>query len=295
MSFRLSFVLIGALLGGGGAAGCQPAEASGSGPKPCFVDAPCETNTSLTCQVPCKDVHGGGVGQGGSTGGSTSGGTGGTGGAGGKSVDVSGSVVRFTTSVFDDVLPYTQPTKIHALDVDGKPISVDPAADGTFEIKGAASGDQWVLAADASGGSAGILSTYSLQAFDGMSALAVPVVPLTLLDDVAIQVDVPTFTPGTAQLVLRFVDAVTGVPLQGVTLGPLAGAKYGFDTGGQGAYTTNPPQTGPLGMAVVFNVIAPAAESDITLTATFNGDPTKTSLRIDPDAATYAVIPLKTP
>ncbi len=292
MSFRRSFVLIGALLGGG-ALGCQPSEASGSGPKPCFVDAPCETNTSLTCQVPCKTVP---SNPSGSSGGGSAGGAGGTGGAGGASVDVSGSVVRFDTTTFDQVVPHADLTKIRALDVDGQPITVDTAVDGTFAMTGVAEGNQWVLAADASGGSAGIFSTYSVQPMDGMGLLEVPVVPVTVLDDIAILVDVPSFTPGAAHLVLRFVDDASGLPVEGVTLGALAGGQYGFDTGGQGAYTTLPAQTGPLGMGVVLNLIVPSADATITLSSTtFNGDTTKTSLPIDPDTVTYAVIPLTAP
>ena len=76
MRFRLSFALMGGLLAG--ALGCQPASSGAPGPKPCFVDEPCETNTSEVCQIPCKDAHGGGVG------------TGGSGGGGGISVDPPG-------------------------------------------------------------------------------------------------------------------------------------------------------------------------------------------------------------
>ena len=293
MRFRLSFALLGGLLAG--ALGCQPASSGAPGPKPCFVEEPCETNTSEMCQLPCKDSPGGGVGHGGS-GGDTSaggGGTGGSGGSGGKSVDVSGNVVRFTTATFDATVPHTNLTTVSAVDVNGDMITVD-TNNGAFEMKSVAKGDQWVLVTDTSGGAAGIFSTYSAQPMDGMSLLEVPVIPITALDDVAIQVDVPTFTPGAAQMVILFLDDASGQPVEGVTIGALAGAKYGFDIGGQGAYTTNPQQTGPLGTAVLFNVIVPAV-STIQLKYSFNGNPQATiELPAAPDTATYAVLPVNT-
>lgn len=291
MRLPLLFVGIGALVAG--ALGCGPTEnAPGSGPGSCFVDVPCETDPGQTCKVPCKDpVGGGGVGHGGS-GGSTGTGTGGTSGAGGKAVDASGITVAFTSGAFDTVTPHTESVRLYAWDLDGQIVTADTSG-GAFTMTNVAEGAQWVEAEDTSNGAGQVWSTFSVQAFDGATSLEVPLVPKSALGDVAVQVNVASYAQGAAQLVLRFVDATTGDPVDGVALGALSGAVFAFDTGGPGQYAVNPAQTGPLGMAVVFNVGVPSAQADIELSYSYgNNNPETATLRVGQGMATVAVLPV---
>ena len=289
MRFHLFFVCFSALAMG--ALGCGPAETtSGSGPGDCFVDAPCETDPSKICKVPCKGpVGGGGVGHGGS-GGSTA--SGGAGGAGGKAVDASGVTVAFTSSAFDTVSSYTEAARIYAVDLDGQLVTADTAA-GAFTLTDVAEGDQWIEAEDTSNGAGQVWSTFSRVYFDGTTSLEVPLIEKATLGDVAVQANVVSYSATAAQLVIRFVDSVTGDPVDGVAIGPLSGATYAFDTGGPGQYAVNPAQTGALGMAVVFNVAVPSAQADIELSYSHgNNNPESATLRLGQGKATVVALPV---
>lgn len=291
MRFYLSLRFVGFFALAAGALGCGPAETtSGSGPGDCFVDAPCDTDPSKICKVPCKSpVGGGGVGNGGS-GGSTA--SAGAGGAGGKAVDASGVTVVFASAAFDTVSSYTESARIYAADLDGQLVTADTVG-GAFTLTGVAEGAQWVEAEDTSNGAGQVWSTFSAQLFDGTTSLEVPLVTKATLGDVAVQANVASYGATAAQLVLRFVDSVTGDPVDGVAIGPLSGATYAFDTGGPGQYAVNPAQTGPLGMAVVFNVAVPSAQADIELSYSYgNNNPESATLRLGQGKATIAVLPV---
>lgn len=289
MRFSLSFAVIGALVAG--ALGCSPADtSSGTGPQDCFVDAPCDTDPAKTCKVPCENVKGGGNGSG--TGGTTAG-TGGAGGGGGNvPIDVNGVTALFTDATFSTTNVYSEAVKIHAVDPDGQLVTAD-ASSGTFLLSGVAAGEQWIFAEDQSGGVEQVWSTYAPQYLTAATKLTVPLVPRSVLEDVAIQVNVASYAPGSAQLVLHFVNETTGEAVPGVAIAPLAGATYAFDTGGPGQFAVNPAETGALGSAVIFNVTVPSSEADITLSYTHDNTPEKATIRVGQGRVTYATLLVK--
>ncbi|MFO0588325.1 MAG: hypothetical protein U0441_12325 [Polyangiaceae bacterium] len=290
MRFPLSLAVIGALVAG--ALGCSPADTtSGSGPGDCYVDAPCDTDPAKTCKVPCESVKGGG--KGGGSGGGSSTGTAGAGGSGGNvPIDVDGITATFVDASFTSTNAYSEAVKIYASDPDGQLVTAD-ATNGTFLLTGVAAGEQWIFAEDQSNGAGQVWSTYTPQVLDAATKLTAPLVTKAVLQDVAIQVNVASVSTGSAHMVLQFVSASSGEPVDGVALAPIAGATFAFDTGGPGQYAVNPAETGALGTAVVFNVTIPSSEADIELGYSHASKAEKATIRVGQGRVTYAVLPVQ--
>lgn len=261
-----------------GASGCGSQGPAYSGVQDCFVDAPCDTDPSQTCKVPCEKLPGGPIGHGGG-GGST-----GTGGAGGGAVDVNGSVVIVSDSAFGATVPYTGPVHVIAPGADAKTVEAD-TVNGDFSLTGAASGGQWVLA-ESSGASDAPFSTYSYQDLNG-SDLVLPMVPVDVLDDVAIQINVASFAADGAQLVVFVTDA-NGSPLPGVGVGPLGGATIGYELS-SGQYALNPAETTDLGVAVALNASV-GGEALVDVPFTYQNNVEKFSLKLAPGTVTFATV-----
>lgn len=286
MRSPLAFSMFLALVGLAAPA-CKSQGSAYSGVQNCYVDAPCDTDPSKTCKVPCKPgMSGGGHGNGGSGGGDTTGG----GAGGGGPVDVLGSIVVFTDDAFVTTVPYAGDVHVVAPGVDTQTVEAD-TLNGDFELKAAASGGQWVLA-QSSGASDAPFSTYTFQDLDGVSGLVLPMVPVTALDDIAVQLDVPSFGVDRAQIVLYITDE-SGAALPGVSVGPLSGATFGYEIG-SGEYVLNPAETSDLGIAVAFNVSV-AAEATVDVPFTYDNATHKFALRLAPDTVTFAEIPIPTP
>lgn len=267
---------------------CQPSNSGYTGPKECFVDAPCDTDPSQTCQVPCKPNVSGGVGAGhggsGGSGGASSGGSG-----GGGPVDVTGKTVIFTTTSFDQTTDYDGPVHVITAGVDTQTVETD-TVNGLFSLANAASGGHWVLA-QSSGATDAPFSTYSYQDLDGMNQLALPLVPVTVLDDVAVQLTVQDFGADRAQLIVLVSDEL-GQPLAGASMGSLSGATIGYETSG-GVYSLSPEETTDLGIAVALNVSV-ASESTVDIPFTWNGDVKKFAFRLAPGSVTFAAVAIPT-
>ncbi len=265
---------------------CQSQGSAFSGVQNCFVDAPCDTDPSQTCKVPCKPgMSGGGHGNGGSGGGATTSG----GAGGGGPVDVTGSVVIFTDDAFSTTTPYTGDVHVVAPGADTQTVETDTVG-GDFELKSAASGGQWILA-ESSGASDAPFSTYSYQELDGLSPLVLPMVPVNVLDDVAVQLNVASFGADRAQIVV-LVNDESGNPLPGVSVGPLGGATFGYEIGA-GEYVLNPAETTDLGVAVALNVSV-AADGTVDVPFTYNNKVNKRALRLAPDTVTFAAVTIPT-
>ncbi len=269
---------------------CAPADDTRfNAPPGCLVDVPCKDDPQKTCQEPCDantpptQNNGGYGGSGGNT---SSGG----GGDAPVPVDVTGSVVAFTSATFDDFAPYVDPITIVAKDFDGKVVEAN-ATNGDFDLSNLPSGNQWFLANDTTGAVGGAFSTYSHQRVEKGTALAVPVVPVNVLDGIADQITPNGLTTSRAHLVISVSDK-GGASLEGVTVLALQGAVVGYDVA-PGQFITGDVGTGTLGLAVVLNAVVPAPGT-VTLALTYFGDPYQASVPIAPDTVTYALIGLDT-
>lgn len=252
----------------------------------CLVDVPCEDDPAKTCQENvCNNQGGPGLGQTGSTG---TGGSGGSSGSGGGSVEVTGNIVEITTTAFDASVPYTGAIKVIAAGATTATVESD-AVDGSFALADAASGTQWVLAQDASGGMGGVFSTYSVQVLDGATPVVLPAVAVDVMESVGTQVGVGSLLAGSAHLVLEVADE-NGLLLDGVELQELSGATVVYDVA-PGQYAVGVGGTGAQGLALALNVDLPAMGT-VMVSMTYNGDSYLVPLAMAPDTVTYRLVTL---
>lgn len=247
--------------------------------------APCKDDPSKTCNVPCSPASNPGP-----TLGSGGGGVGGSTGIGGAAGGVTGTVVQFTTMDFIEYVPYTDPITIVAPGLDTMEVAAD-AVDGFFTLPGAVPSVQWVLAKDLDG-TGGAYSTYSLQDLGGANPI-VPVVPVDVLDAIAVQIDVLSLVAGRGHVVLDIADEA-GQPFEGAEVF-LAGSDIGYQIG-PSQYSSVAVGTGTQGRAVALNVPV-ASKSQVTVEVTVNGVPVDPAVVVQmaPDVVTYARVGIVTP
>lgn len=248
---------------------------------------PCEDDPSKTCVVTCPpNGAAAGIGQGsgaaGNTGTGASGGSAGAGGATVTAVDVTGSVVQFTSIAFDDVVTYVDPITIVVPGFETAQVETE-AIGGSFALTGAASGLQWVLAKELDG-VGGAYSTYSIQNLNGIDPIAARVVPVDLLDTIGTQINVVSLSPGAGHVVLE-IDDVSGAPIEGAEM-ILAGAAIGYAVA-PGQYSSAAGATGSLGIAVALNVPLPSP-SEVSVALTISSTTVSTLIQMAPDTVTYA-------
>ncbi|MBK7582325.1 MAG: hypothetical protein IPI67_19230 [Myxococcales bacterium] len=163
-------------------------------------------------------------------------------------VDVTGSVVLLTGDDFLTAVPFAEQASVGFEGADGAP------------VEGSYSGASFVVAGVAEG--QGVWATVTpnnlatlptLQPTDTTQPpLELAVVPATTIDTIYGFLSVPEQrVKGAAHVVLRFVDAKTGVPVTGVTV-THKGEIVTYDTGG--SWSDTAPGTGVGGYAVVVNV-----------------------------------------
>lgn len=262
--------------------GCSSETAALTSPGDCFVDAPCEDDPSKTCKVPCPNNSpaGGIAGGTGGSGGTSSTGTAGS--AGAAVIDVTGSVVEFVDTTFDQTVPYFDEITVHAEGPSGE--VTGKSDNGALQLLSVFEGAQWIWAESPTPVLGFAYSTYSRPILSANKELIVQVVPVQAVQDIATQINVSLLADGSAHLVLRTVDS-SGNPLQGVTAGGLAGASVGYDVG-PGQFFSGADGTGSLGLAVVLNVAVPS-KGTATVSFTAEGNTYSLAVPVAPDSVTY--------
>lgn len=163
-------------------------------------------------------------------------------------VSVSGSVVLLTGDDFLTSVPYGELATVRLDGASGIP--VEGAYNGaTFTVDGAAEGQG--IWATVTPKASSVLPT--LQPADTTAPpLELYVVPASTIDTIYAFLSIPAQRePGAAHVVLRFLNAQTGVPVTGVTVSH-KGEPVAYDTGG--SWSDTAPGTGVGGYAVVANV-----------------------------------------
>lgn len=223
--------------GGAIAFGCQKVDE-----RPAYIDTQCEAGAK------CGEPSPVGVGNGGSSGG---GGDAEADASGG--VEISGSVIAISSDDLTSAIPFFDPASIEVESPSGAIVS--GAYDGdSFLVSGALqSTGTWATVRPTFPGDA--LPT--LQPVDTTipSGLQLLVLQRSVLELIYGVLTTPTApADGSAQLVLTFLNAATGQPLQGVSVFHDAAEVIAYDAGG--SYTEEVTQTGPRGIALVVNVPA---------------------------------------
>lgn len=232
-------MLVAGLAGGA----CSSADRNFPPPPPC--EGPHCTVNPAGGSVPGPDGGPDGGGTGGSDAGNPSAGT------------VTGTVHRITNDAFDDLgATFNASATILALPPGAAMISAPygGAAGTSFSLPGVPSGRTWFLVRDETSGGAGVLSTFSLVQLPALTAIALPVVDLGVLQNIASSlpaVSAKGVSPLAAQIVLLLSHA--NGPYKGVALsGGAAGAQIVYDLG-PGAYTDAGSVTGAAGTIILFN------------------------------------------
>ncbi len=259
-SMRLSFVgmVLGALGVAAGAVACSPTYDNYPPLSGCPVDA-----------GHCSAISGGASeGAGGSKSTSSTG-------AGGATAESSllGGVDLISAPTFADTgTAYSGAANIVALPPVGSTITSTFAggAGATFDLLDMPSGNSWILVQDTSGGSAGIVSTYSGPwGTPNPSPITLPVLSSQLLTNIAS--DLPgTLIGGVSSLAAQVVLIVThgGAPYQGLSVtGGAGGAHVVYDIG-PGAYSDTTSATSTGGTIILFNMSTTSTTATISLTDT---------------------------
>ena len=197
-------------------------------------------------------------------------------------VSVTGSIVELTGDDFYNAIPFTGQATVGFEGAAGLP--VEGAYSGSsFIVHGAAAGPGvWATVTPKP---TGILPT--IQPADTSAAsLELVVVPATTIDTIYAFLSVPEQREiGAAHVVVRFLNAKTGVPIMGVTVSHGADI-VSYDTGG--SWSDTAPGSGAGGYAVIVNVST--AKTPNQQTFKFNA-PTASagiSLLVQPDSVTLA-------
>lgn len=223
---------------------------------------------SPPCKTNCGHDSTGGIGSSKDGGAATDAGVTGDSGAdgGGVAVDVSATVVVYGEPTFTAADVYGSAATLEADKAGGGTVSVPyGAADGTtVTLTGVASGLEWVLVRDDSGGQTGILSTYSLHTFPANGTALLPVLSRPVLSAIFSGLPLPgVLDAAAAQIVLRF--GRKGVPLAGIKLAaPVHGTTVVFDNG-PGVYTTDAQATSTGGMLLLLNTAVTGAGGVLSL------------------------------
>ncbi|MRG90543.1 hypothetical protein [Polyangium spumosum] len=234
-----------------------------------FAAAACSSaDTDLDPRPPCTgegcvNPSGGGTNTGGG------GGAGGQGGQGGElSSDVTGNVGVLNEASFTVIGPYAGAATIFATSSSGQLLEA-PYSDTitSFTLPSVVSGTPWIFVRDETVGGTGILSTHSAVQVPRLGSVTLPVVDRNVLQSIASTLPAPLVIDSSrAQLIIKITRG--GLPLSGVTLTtPLPGAEIVYDTG-VGLYSNQITQTGPAGVILALNVVAPDVAEIRTFTLT---------------------------
>ncbi len=204
---------------------------------------------------PCGSP-GGGVspGAGGSTGASTSASVGGATAAS----DLVGGIDILSAPNFEDTgAAYEGAANVVALAGGGTITAMFAGGSGaTFELTNVPAGNSWILVQDTSGGSAGIVSTYSGPwGTPNASPITLPVLGSELLPNIASDLQVP-LTGGVSSLGAQVVLLVThgGAPYEGLAVSGGAGSATVAYDNGPGSYTDTATATSTGGSIILFNL-----------------------------------------
>ena len=197
-------------------------------------------------------------------------------------VSVSGSVVLLTGDDFLTAVPYAEQASVRMEGAAGLP--VEGAYNGaTFSLDGVAEGQG--IWATVTPKAAAVLPT--LQPADTTaSPLELALVPASTIDTIYSFLSVPVQREaGAAHVVLRFLNAKTGVPVTGVTVSH-KGEAVAYDTGG--SWSDTAPGTGVGGYAVVVNVTSAKAPNKQSFQFNAPSASAGVYLLVQPDSVTLA-------
>lgn len=219
----------------------------------------------------------------------------GTGGAA-ATIDQSGTVYRVTSPTFDDTPATSYPgaVTVHAISDVTHTSDTAPyggAAGTTFNFTGIPSGPTWFLAEDASGGTAGVISTFSRSDLPVLPSLAIPLVDRGTLENIALSLPTLALTGVSSQLahVILFVNR-GGAPSAGASVATGTGnAQIVYDFGS--GYSDSATATGSLGIAILFNASL-TGESSILITDNATNKTYTATVQAGLGAATMAGIEL---
>jgi hypothetical protein len=228
------------------------------------------------------------------TGGGTTTSAGGTGGAV-PTGDFTGTVHRIVSPAFDDaaMVQYTGAATIVAPGANGNVSAMYGGTVGTtFTLTGAATGNVWILVQDGTNGGGGILSTFVPATLPSTGPLALPVVDLGLLQNIAN--NLPTVSGiGVSQLAAQVVLQLfhNNAPFKGLKVTSGAnGAQIAYDTG-PGLYSDSATATGSAGTVILFNAPFNGAHA-ITFTDTATSTTYDVTIQAGTGAATLAIVEL---
>lgn len=198
-------------------------------------------------------------------------------------VTVTGTVVELTGDDFFNAVPYSASATIEIDGATGIPVA-GTYNGSTFKLDGVKDGPGvWATVTPSKVGA--ILPT--LQPVDtSASPVELALVPAATLDTIYAFLSIPVQREvGAAHVVVRFLDAKTGVPVTGVTV-THGTDVVAYDTGG--SWSDTAPGTGVAGYAVVVNVSTgktPNQQSFKFKAATASA---AVSLWVQPDSVTLA-------
>jgi hypothetical protein len=234
-----------------------------------------------------------------SGGGGAGGGAGGSAGAGGATigipVDQQGTVHRISSPSFDDgfAVAYTASATIVAYPSGGAQMSTSygGATGQTFAFTAIPSGPTWFLVQDQTSGGSGALSTLSFANLPVATGLALPVVDLGVLQNIANSlpsVAMKGVSSLAAQVVLRLQRS--GSPLKGITVsGGSGAAQLAYDIGP--SFSDSATATGTAGIVILFNA-ALMGKATVTFTDTADQSSHSAEIMAAPGAATLVTIEL---
>lgn len=195
---------------------------------------------------------------------------------------VAGTVVELTGDDFVASIPFTTPSTVSFEGPTGVP--VDGSYDGsTFSVTGALVGA--AVWAKVTPSTAAAMPTVQVADTESGQSLALAVIPGTTLDLVYALLSVPqTREAGRAHVVLRFIDS-TGAPVSGVSVAHGTDV-VAYDSGG--GWSDLALGSGPLGLAVVANVVTGSSSTKQLFQVTAASGTAGVELSLDPDSVTLA-------
>lgn len=198
-------------------------------------------------------------------------------------VTVTGSIVELTGDDFFNAVPFTAAATVSLEGAAG--LAVEGTYNGSvFTVEGAKDGPGvWATVTPSKVGV--VLPT--LQPVDtSASPLELAVVPATTLDTIYAFLSIPVQREvGAAHVVVRFLNAKTGVPVTGVTVAHGTDV-VAYDTGG--SWSDTAPGTGVAGYAVVVNVSTGKTPNQQSFKFKAPTASAGVSLWVQPDSVTLA-------